>query len=237
VLVNGGVNLSELDGWWAEAFTPEVGWAFGDGLEHGDDPSWDASEADALYGLLERQVVPEFYSRDQQGIPKAWVARMRESMARLTPRFSASRAVSQYVEQYYLPAATDYRRRSADSSAIGLDMIDRRRALDQKWSRLRFGEAKSAIDGTRHNYEVEVYLDDLGPGMVQVELYANGVEGSGSEFHVMQSLRAMVGASGGYVYGATLETARSLTDYTARLVPIVDGRVIPLEDARILWQH
>jgi starch phosphorylase len=77
VLVNGGINLSELDGWWAEAYTPEVGWALGDGQEHGDDPAWDAAEAEALYDLLEREVIPEFYARDGQGIPTAWVARMR----------------------------------------------------------------------------------------------------------------------------------------------------------------
>jgi hypothetical protein len=56
VLVNGGLNLSELDGWWVEAYTPEVGWAIGDGREHGDDPAWDATEAEALYALLEQKV-------------------------------------------------------------------------------------------------------------------------------------------------------------------------------------
>ena len=114
VLVNGGINLSELDGWWAEAYTPEVGWALGDGQEHGDDPAWDAVEADALYDLLEREVIPEFYTRDESGIPTAWVKRMRESMARLTPRFSANRAVREYTEQHYLPAAAAYRLRIAD---------------------------------------------------------------------------------------------------------------------------
>ena len=109
VLVNGGINLSELDGWWAEAYTPEVGWALGDGQEHGDDPAWDAVEADALYDLLEREVIPEFYTRDESGIPTAWVKRMRESMARLTPRFSANRTVREYTEQHYLPAAAAYR--------------------------------------------------------------------------------------------------------------------------------
>ena len=74
VLVNGGINLSELDGWWAEAYAPEVGWALGDGQEHGDDPAWDAAEAEALYDLLEREVIPEFYTRDERGIPGAWVA-------------------------------------------------------------------------------------------------------------------------------------------------------------------
>ena len=69
VLVNGGINVSELDGWWVEAYTPEVGWALGDGKEHGDDPAWDAAEAEALYGLLEREVIPEFYTRDANGVP------------------------------------------------------------------------------------------------------------------------------------------------------------------------
>ena len=117
VLVNGGLNLSELDGWWAEAYTPEVGWALGDGQEHGDDPAWDAAEAEALYDLLEREVIPEFYTRDEQGIPGAWVARMRESMAQLTPRFSASRTVREYTEQHYLPAASAYLERAADKGA------------------------------------------------------------------------------------------------------------------------
>jgi starch phosphorylase len=105
VLVNGGLNLSELDGWWAEAYTPEVGWALGDGQEHGDDPSWDAAEADALYERLEREVIPSFITVMSKGIPRAWVARMRESMAQLTPRFSANRTVREYTEQHYLPAA------------------------------------------------------------------------------------------------------------------------------------
>ena len=119
VLVNGGLNLSELDGWWAEAYSPEVGWAIGDGRERGDDPSWDATEAEALYGLLEREVVPEFYTRDEYGIPRGWVARMRESMARLTPAFSANRAVRQYTEEHYLPAAAAFRRRSREGRFAG----------------------------------------------------------------------------------------------------------------------
>ncbi len=103
VLVNGGLNLSELDGWWAEAYGPDVGWAVGDGRDHGDDPARDAAEAEELYDVLERAVVPEFYTRDATGIPTAWVARMRESMARLTPRFSADRTVPR-VHRAALPS-------------------------------------------------------------------------------------------------------------------------------------
>ena len=66
VLVNGGLNLSELDGWWAEAYSPEVGWAIGDGKEHGEDPAWDAQEAETVYTLLESEVIPEFYEHEEK---------------------------------------------------------------------------------------------------------------------------------------------------------------------------
>ena len=237
VLVNGGVNLSELDGWWAEAYTPEVGWALGDGREHGDDPAWDAAEAEALYTLLESEVIPEFYTRDEQGIPTAWVARIRESMARLTPRFSTNRVVREYTEQHYLPAASSYRERAADKGAIGASIVNWRHALERQWSALRFGEMQVESDGERHLFEVQAYLDDLELEAVQVELYADGVEGGASERVQMERARQLVGAMSGYVYRATVPAGRPATDYTARLVPRHDGVAIPLEDAHILWQR
>ena len=158
VLVNGGLNLSELDGWWAEAYPPEVGWALGDGREHDDDPAWDAAEAEALYDLLEQEVIPEFYARDENGIPTAWVARVRESMARLTPRFSANRTVREYTEQHYLPAAAAFRERAADKGAVGKQVVDWQQALKQRWARLRFGEVKVESDGKQHAFDIQIYL-------------------------------------------------------------------------------
>jgi starch phosphorylase len=239
VLVNGGINLSELDGWWAEAYTPEVGWALGDGREHGDDPAWDAAEANALYDLLEQEVIPEFYARDAKGIPTAWVARMRESMARLTPRFSANRAVRDYTERHYLPAASAYRKRAADKGALGVQLVSWQRALEQSWSNLRFGEMKVATDGEKHEFEVQVYLGDLDPDSVRVELYADGVNGRAP---VRQEMNPDLsgqpaGASDGCIYSATVSAARPPADYTARVIPRCDGVAIPLEDARILWQR
>ncbi|MGA2883508.1 MAG: alpha-glucan family phosphorylase, partial [Bryobacteraceae bacterium] len=238
VLVNGGINLSELDGWWAEAYAPEVGWALGDGREHDDDPAWDAIEAEALYKLLEREVIPEFYTRDEQGIPSAWVARMRESMARLTPRFSTNRALREYIEQYYFPAASAYRERAADKGAFGEQVVNWRHALDQKWTALRFGEMKLEADGDQHLFEVQVYLDELDPKAVRVELYAEGVMGSAPMRQEMKRVRQLAGASGGYyVYSAAVPAARLPADYTARVIPHWDGVAIPLEDPRILWQR
>jgi glycogen phosphorylase len=236
VLVNGGLNLSELDGWWAEAYTPEVGWALGDGQEHHDDPAWDDAEADELYGLLEREVIPEFYARDKRGIPTAWVARMRKSMASLTPRFSADRAVREYTKQHYLPCAAAYRERAADQGAAGKRVVDWRHALETEWPALRFGEMNAATDAERHVFEVQVYLHDLDPNAVQVELYADGVMGSAPVRREMERVGPLAGASGGYVYRARVSATRPATDYTARLIPHYSGVAIPLETAQILWQ-
>lgn len=237
VLVNGGINLSELDGWWAEAYTPEVGWALGDRKEHGDDPAWDATEADALYDLLEREVIPEFYTRDEQGIPNAWVNRMRESMAQLTPQFSANRTVREYTEQHYLPAASAYLVRSADKGAPGAGMVDWMHELEQKWAGLRFGEMKLESNGEQHAFEVQVYLDDLDTQAVRVELYANGNDGAGPERVEMKRVRQLVGAINGYAYYAAVPASRPATDYAARLIPHRDGVAVPLEAGQILWQR
>ena len=237
VLVNGGINLSELDGWWAEAYTPEVGWALGDGQEHGDDPAWDATEAEALYDLLEREVIPEFYTRGENGIPAAWVARMRESMARLTPVFAASRAVREYTEQHYLPAAAALRSRVANKGASGGQIAAWRHSLEQKWGALRFGQLKAQTQGGQHLFEVQVYLHDLDPKSVQTELYADGVNGGSPERQEMKNLRPLAGVSGGYVYSAAVSAARPVGDYTARVIPRCDGVAIPLEAAQILWQR
>jgi starch phosphorylase len=237
VLVNGGLNLSELDGWWAEAYTPEVGWALGDGQEHGDDPAWDAAEAAALYDLLEREVVPQFYARDVSGIPTAWVKRMRESMARLTPQFSASRTVREYTEQRYLPAAAAYQSRSAKKGALGRQMVDWRQSLEQKWSALRFGEVKVEARGGRHVFEAQVYLHDLDPDAVRVELYADGVNGGEPVRQEMTRVRQLAGVPGEYVYSAAVAADRPPADYTARVIPHFSGVAVPLEAVRILWQR
>ncbi|MBA3024254.1 MAG: glycosyltransferase family 1 protein, partial [Sideroxydans sp.] len=237
VLVNGGLNLSELDGWWAEAYTPEIGWALGDGREHDNDPAWDAMEAEALYDLLESEVIPEFYTRDEQGIPSVWVNRMRESMALLTPRFCANRAVCEYTEKHYLPAASAYLARVVDNGATGVAMVDWHRALEKKWGALRFGDVKIETAGEQHVFEVQMYLDDLDPESVQVELYADGLNGAAPERVEMRRVRQLVGATNGYVYGAGVPAVRPASDYTARMIPRREAAAIPLENGHILWQR
>jgi len=237
VLVNGGINLSELDGWWAEAYMPDVGWALGDGREHGDDPAWDAADAEALYDLLEREVIPEFYTRDENGIPTGWVKRMRESMARLTPRFSADRAVREYTEQHYLPAATAFHSRIASKGAMGRQVVDWQHALDRKWASLRFGDLRVETHADHHVFEVETFLDDLDPNVVRVELFADGMNGGDPIRQEMKCAGPFPDAYRRCIYHATVPTTRPAGDYTVRVIPQLSGAAVPLECQRILWQR
>ena len=236
VLVNGGINISELDGWWAEAYTPEVGWALGDGKEHGDDPAWDAAEAEALYTLLEQEVIPLFYNRDRNGNPSGWIARVRESMARLTPRFSANRTVREYTEQYYLPAATNYSQRAANKGAMGAELVSWCHGVEQNWSKLRFGEVKVVSDEKKHTFEVQVYLSGLDPNAVRVELYAGGANGAVPVRQEMSRGQRLVDGNG-YLYSGQVEATRPAWHYTPRVIPSHSGVAVPLEAPRILWQR
>jgi len=172
VLANGGLNLSNLDGWWDEAYDPQVGWCLGDDREHSE-PGRDDEEADMLYRLLEEQVVPLFYERDEEGIPKGWVAMVRASMARLTPRYNSTRMMQEYVEKIYRPAAAAYRKRSADGAKLAEELAAWQERLNEYWKDLRFGGLTSHREDDFWRFFVEAYLGDLQPDDVQVELYAD----------------------------------------------------------------
>jgi glycogen phosphorylase len=240
VLVNGGLNLSELDGWWAEAYTNEVGWALGDGRTHGDDPAWDAAEAAQLYELLEREVIPEFYARNASGIPRNWVARVRRSMARLTPRFSANRTVREYCEHYYLPAAAAQQARAQNDGALAARITEWLELLDRGWPSLAFGRMGIESSAREHRFTVEVRLGPLAPQTVRVELFAearSGAEPFPQERREMVRLEPSATAPGFDVYRASVPAARPAGDYTARIVPVHPDVAVPLEAPHILWQR
>ncbi|WP_146602412.1 alpha-glucan family phosphorylase [Novipirellula aureliae] len=237
VLVNGGINLSELDGWWAEAYTPEVGWAIGDGQEHGDDPAWDAVEAEQLYDLLEHEVIPEFYNRNEHGIPTAWLARMRASMSQLTPQFSAVRTVREYTEQHYLPAAAAYQDRIAYNGAMATSIVNWKRSLREKWGSLRFGNQRVQSTDTDSMVEVEVYLDGLDPNFVRVELYADGLESDAPTILQMKRVESQDSEQSHWMnYQVVVPAGRPVTDYTPRIVPHHAGVSVPLELDLIRWR-
>jgi starch phosphorylase len=237
VLVNGGINLSELDGWWAEAYSPDIGWALGDGKEHGNDPAWDAIEAEALYDLLEQQVIPEFYDRDNKGTPVAWTRRMRESMARLTPHFSTNRVVREYTEQRYLPAAEAFRLRSQNNGKLAGQIADWQQRLSHCWQGLFVDGMTAKREGDQYLFSANVLLNGLAPKDVKVELYANAVDGSGTLRQLMDCVHIPDDPMRAHLYRSAVPGYQPSTEYTLRVIPFSDDVSIPLEVNHIYWEH
>lgn len=234
VLVNGGLNLSELDGWWAEAYTPEVGWAIGDVQEHGDDPAWDAAEAETLYKMLERQVIPAFYNRNANNIPVEWIEKMRNSMALLTPKFSANRTVREYTEKYYLPAAEKYLQRTARNGAIAKRIIKIKHELENNRSAIHFNKVQMEnIDGG-FLCTASIFLNKINPDNILVELYADAQSTNETERIVMQLQSSQDSEK---IYKCIVQTTRPASDYTIRIIPCYENISVPLEDNFILWQR
>jgi starch phosphorylase len=160
---------------------------------------------------------------------------MRESMARLTPVFSADRAVREYTEEHYLPAAAAYRERAANKGTMGKQLVDWQHDLEQKWGRLGFGALKVETEGGQHVFELQLDLGDLDPNSVRVELYADG---AGGDHAVCQEMKGpQAGTAAGHIYVTRVPATRPSADYTARLVPHHEDAAIPLEVANILWQR
>jgi starch phosphorylase len=237
VLVNGGLNLSELDGWWAEAYSPEVGWAIGDGKEHGDDPAWDHTEAEAMYSALENEVIPEFYQRNDKGLPLKWLGRVRESMARLTSEFSATRSIREYTEDHYLPAAAGYCERAAADSAIGATVLHWQQDIDRHWSTVRFGSVRIETHDSQHFFQADVACGSLTPDQLSVEIYADTTHPKCACIEAMNASAPRAEMPGAFTYTGQVSATRPVSDYTVRIIPRHPNASVPLEAEQIIWQR
>jgi starch phosphorylase len=215
LLANGGLNLSILDGWWDEAYDREVGWAIGNGEEYDNPEYQDQVESEALYHILESDVVPLFYDRDAADIPRGWLAKMKASMKRLSPVFSTNRMVAEYAERFYLPAAARLIRLAGDTGRVR-SLMDWRKRLYVHGSEVRVtqvdvnGGGREFLVGSKVKVAARVSLGSLSPGDVRVQAYygsltADGQIGKGS--HVDLSLRQSWGAD--HLYEGEVECGQS----------------------------
>lgn len=183
VLPNGGLNCSVLDGWWAEGYSPEVGWAIGDGSEMQDTGQQDWLDSRSLYQVIEQEIAPKFYHRVDKGIPTSWIEMMKESIVRLTPMFSTARMVRDYTEKFYVPASAAYQNLSADNMVRARGALEWRDRLRKAWSQVRLlkvsdtANTKNAI-GFEFTVQATVTLGDLSPDEVKVEAVSGQVSGS-----------------------------------------------------------
>lgn len=181
VLPNGGLNLSILDGWWCEGYASDVGWAIGRGEDYDDHAYQDQLESNSLYDLLEKEVIPLFYERGADGMPRGWIARMKASMRSLTPAFSTNRMLGQYAEDYYLSAAKRNAELAADGFKRAKELAAWKARVQAGWRELRIDRVEGD-DGDRRSVgdplhlSVAVHLGALAPADVRVEAYYGRVD-------------------------------------------------------------
>ena len=236
VLVNGGINCSIRDGWWDEAYEADVGWAVGDATG-GDVKQTDMRDAEDLYDVLEQKVVPEFYERDTQGLPRAWLARIRRSMSTLTPEFGSTRMVREYVEKAYLPLAEALRARLADGCALAKDMQAWAEQLQRHWPGLHIGDPTVVRTDGELRFSVPVFLGEVPPASIRVQLFADARGETLAEVITLHQEQIIPGTLNGYVYVGEVTAARPAQDYTVRIVPYHDSVQIPAEMSLIAWQR
>lgn len=178
---NGVLNLSTLDGWWDEAYQPEAGWAIGRGESYDDAKyQWDV-EAEALYDLLEQDVVPTFYERSENGLPRRWISRMKSSLQNLCYYFNTHRMVGDYVTKFYMPACAQFEKISRENMEGARELAYWKKCLQESWGQVRIEAVDSSglneIEvGCKFMVKARVYLGTLTPKDVTVQLYLGHVD-------------------------------------------------------------
>lgn len=236
VLVNGGLNCSVRDGWWDEAYAPGLGWCIdGTGAEEG--PQIDVAETLHTYDLIESEIAPEFYDRDETGLPRAWVGRIRRSMSSLTAVFSSARMAREYVESAYLPSASLLRSRLSNSAAEAKGLADWSARLHRAWRSQHIGTptVSRVDDGWR--FTVPVVLGEVSPDDVLIELYADPLSGEAPDIYPLIRGKSVPGTVNGFVYSGQAPASRPANDFSVRAIPSRPGAQVPAELALITWQR
>jgi starch phosphorylase len=242
VLVNGGLNVSILDGWWDEAveFSDDKlrpGWIVGT-RETGGYDALNTRDAASMFDVLENQVIPEFYERDEQGLPTRWIERVRRSMVQLTPRFSATRMLHQYVAESYLPAARAFASRSKDNALKAQEIRNWTDLLHSRWNHVRVGQIRwKQLDG-QHEISVECWLEAIPLQSVRVEIFAErSVSLQGPHVVPLEVRRELPGSIQGYIFAGRLSGDCRPDEYTVRIVPHHADAYVPAECNCILWDR
>ncbi|MHB8625943.1 MAG: alpha-glucan family phosphorylase [Aggregatilineales bacterium] len=185
-IYNGALNASILDGWWEEGYDPAVGWAIGHGEEYAGDQEalQDKIEAEALYNLLEQDIVPLFYERGRDGLPREWIAKVKRSIRKLAPFFNTNRMVKEYAEQYYVPALKRYEALTEPDLKRGKAFADWRERLNAVWPRVRITRVETSGTQLKIGDEQRVCawvdLGDLSPNDVIVQVYYGDLDTGGN---------------------------------------------------------
>jgi starch phosphorylase len=176
VVYNGGLNASILDGWWAEGYDSTVGWAIGAGEEYSDPNEQDHVESRALYNLLERDIIPSFYDRGRDGLPREWIEKIKNALRTLAPDFNTHRMLREYTEQYYIPSCNHFRNLTTPDLSKGKAFAAWLTKVRDQWpgvmvDHIEAPDSTQVMVGAQIEVKAAVQLGKLTPDDVTVQLY------------------------------------------------------------------
>jgi starch phosphorylase len=240
---NGVLNMSILDGWWAEAFDPSVGWAIGFGEEYGDYNLQNHVESNAIYNLLEKEVVPLFYQRGSDRLPRRWIDMMKALMKKSCPIFNTHRMLQEYTEMFYIPSCERRERLVQNDMAALREFVEWKTRIRKQWPQIHIENVRSDIVTEISvdepcNVWAEIYLGELEPQDVSVELYFGQVDANGDIInpHIVKMEGKEQDAESVYTFAGSIASHTSgQHGYTIRVVPSHPEQVSTFESGLILW--
>lgn len=217
VIYNGGLNLSILDGWWAEAYEPKLGWAIGAGEEYGED-DWedqDRIEALSIYNIIENDIVPKFYTQGRDGLPRDWLTMVKNSIRIMAPFFTTNRMVQQYSDQFYMLNYSRIQEMLANQMQSGLVYADWRRNIENVWAQVNIlnvnVDDNTANVGAKAEVNATIHLGNLKPEDVKVQLYVGSLDTRGEIVEGSAQDMAVSGDNGNgeFTFTTTFKYSRS----------------------------
>jgi starch phosphorylase len=241
---NGGLNLSILDGWWDEAYNPNVGWAIGTREEHTDLDYQDEIEANAIYELLEKEVAPKFYDLAKDGLPRNWITMMKQNMKEINPVFNTNRMVAEYNDTFYVPGDKRYQAMSEDDRKRARDLAAWLEKVRTNWSQVRVDDVqvdskKEHKVGDNYNISVRAHLGNLAVEDVLVQVFY-GPMPSGDALELCEgdiiTLNSGTQNGDGFLFKGKIPlTSSGKMGLAVRIMPNHKDLVHPLLIGQIYW--
>ena len=240
---NGVLNCSVLDGWWVEGYEPDVGWAIGHGERYDDSEYQDQIESVALYELLEKEIVPTFYKRGADGIPRDWIERMKNCMRKLAPVFNTNRMVKEYAEMFYIPAHVRGSALAADNFTRSKSLAHAKDLYRRNWGSIRIVGVHNT--GTGHykvgdemQVEATVELPDLKPADLIVQLYTGVLNATGqieNPTAVPMQYSREISATRHLFTGTIRCQTSGRQGFAVRVLPGYPDLATPFESGLVYW--
>jgi len=244
--LNGAINLSILDGWWEEGYTPDTGWAIGIPTDYASNEEQDFIESQALYDALERDVIPMFYDHGKKDYSANWVHMMKNSIIMGGKDFSSHRMLREYCEKFYIPAIQSYDNLVGKSYGLTRDVTAWSKRISGDWSKV----SVSAVDlpgvngstqvGQTMVVKVKVFLGDLSPDDVRIEVVRGSLNAQdqmvGTEVFTAALDESM--PDGHHIYHSDMVSTRSgRIGITARIVPNNSRHIIKHHPRLVAWHN